>query len=192
MTLLKPTKTWPQRSRYMTGEICHGREGCTYGTGIVLSGRRATSPCGRLWNEYGDSLFQAFLKANPGVMFRDGFLRCIQEILPYHRCNTRFHRSLKGRPIDHAQLCRLPDGNRFIISQPYCDDGLCEACLSNVAQWQRALPGLAWVAAGKHRSWYFPTNANLLFLGQQDVLDLLNLDYPLPKHQQPDGCVRWQ
>ena len=188
---LNPTRTWPQTSRWLSQSICSGQEGCRYEPGDLPAGRRIRGGCEQMWRGHSAELFRAFMEANPGVMFRDHSFRCVKEIEPHHRCYTREHHQLHGRPIDHAQLCRLPDGSRFIISQTYCGDQLCPECLDNIATWQAELPHLRWVTAGRERSWYFPNNANLLLLGPQETLDSLHLNYAVPTESRPDGCVRY-
>ena len=190
--LLKPTRTWPQTSTWLSTSICGGRENCQYEPRETPIKRLLKSGCDQIWQKHSTEVFQAFLNANPDVMFRDNYLGCVNEIEPYHRCNTRDHRALRGWPIAHAQICRLPDGRRFIISQPYCGDQLCRKCLHNIAWWQTQIPHLRWVTAGRERSWYFPNNANLLLLGPQETLDSLRLDYPVPTESRPEGCVRYQ
>ena len=106
--------------------------------------------------------------------------------------NAGLRRRMHSRPIDHAQLCRLPDGSRFIISQPYCEDELCQTCLENIAAWKDEIPALEWKSAGKERSWYFPGSAVLLVLGDQSAISQLDLDYPVPEETKPTGCKRYK
>ena len=145
-----------------------------------------------MWDRHSKALFEAFMKANPEVMFRDESLGCAGEIQPHHRCHTRTHKPLRGRPLDHAQLCRLPDGRRFIISQPYNDTALSADNLKNIDRWKKQIPGLAWKDIGQKYSWYFPGNAYLIFIGEQDTLSALTLDYPVPTETNPTGCQRWK
>ena len=189
---LTPTKTWPQNSRWLAKGICGGQDDCEYEPKSNEIPRYQRSGCNRAWDTHSQALFEAFMKANPNVMFRDESLGCAGEIKPYHRCFTRKHRAMHGQPLDHAQLCRLPDGRKFIISQPYCDDRLCRSCLEQIALWQKEIPDLAWKDAGKEYSWYFPNQVNLLLLGTQETLDALILDYPAPTDTRPTGCQRWK
>lgn len=188
---IRPTRTWPQSSNWLPQSICGGREGCQYEPKMPVALRTMRSGCDQAWGEHSQALFTAFMDANPEVMFRDRSLSCVGEIQPYHRCYTRNHRALREQPIDHAQLCRLPDGSKFIVSQPYCGDNLCGECLDNIGSWQKEMPHLRWVVAGRERSWYFPNNANLLFLGARETLDSLTLDYPVPAESTPHGCERY-
>ena len=189
--VLKPSRTWPQASRWLAQSICDGQEYCRHEAHGLPIRSTAKVSCDRLWKKHSTNLFEAFLDANPGTMFRDRYLGCVAEIQPYHRCHTQGHRPMHSAPIDHAQLCRLPDGSRFIITQPYCGDQLCGRCLENIATWQGELPDLRWASAGRERSWYFPNNANLIVLGTQATLDSLNLDYTVPTENLPSGCVRY-
>lgn len=188
---IKPTRTWPQISLWLAQSICDGRENCRHEANGVPVGPAVTSSCDPLWQKHSNDLFEAFLNANPSTMFRDQYLGCVAEIEPYHRCRKQGHRPMSGGPIDHAQLCRLPDGSRFIISQPYCCDELCKQCLADIATWQDEIPNLRWVSAGRERSWYFPNNANLIVLGTQETLNSLNLDYAVPVESSPTSCARY-
>ena len=190
--LLAPTKTWPQSSRWLAQGICGGEDDCEYEPKSDEIPRYQRSGCNRAWDKHSNALFEAFMKANPDVMFRDRSLDCAGEIKPYHRCPTRAHKSLYEHPLDHAQLCRLPDGMKFIISQPYCGNELCRNCLEQIAKWQKDIPDLAWKCAGKELSWYFPGQTNLLLLGTQETLDALKLDYPVPTETRPTGCVNYK
>ena len=190
---LTPTRTWPQETRWLaSSSICRGSENCQYEPRWEERHRWRQTGCTKAWKIYSEALFQAFMNSNPSTMFRDKNLGCVKELLPNHRCYTGEHRAMYGGPIDHAQLCRLPDGRRFIISQPYYDDGLSQSCLEQISGWQAEMPDLTWIAASKERSWYFPRNANLLVLGTQDTLDSLVLDYQAPTDSQPTGCIRFQ
>ena len=188
---MKPTLTWPQTSRWLAATICPGREACQY---EPISHRRGEAPrsnCRLQWRTHGQEVFNAFMTANPDIMFHDKSLSCIGEIRTHHRCNTRQHQVIYKLPLDHAQLCRLTDGRQFIISQPYYPDELPDHCLKTLRIWQQDLPELAWKVAGQARSWYFPSESNLIFLGPQETLDSLKLDYEAPTGSQPTGCVRF-
>ncbi len=189
--LLKPTPAWPQASRWLSQSICDGQEKCQHEPNGLPIRQETTGGCDRLWRKHSKDLFEAFLNANPGTMFRDRYFGCVAEIEPYHRCFKQGHHRMHSAPIDHAQLCRLPDGSRFIITQPYCGDQLCARCLPNIATWQNEITDLRWVSAGRERSWYFPNNANLILMGTQETLDSLNLDYTVPAENSPRGCVRY-
>ena len=188
----KPTKAWPQTTSWLTRSICLGSADCQYEPKQTERIRRTKSGCNQMWRKHSEALFQAFMDANPGVMFRDRGLDCVNEVEPNHRCYRRGHRHLNGPPIDHAELCRLPNGSRFIISQPYCHEKLCQRCLTQMQQWQVEMPNLCWTSGKSQRSWYFPNNANLLLLGTQETLDSINLGYPIPTETQPTGCGRFQ
>lgn len=188
--ILRPTTTWPQTTRWLCQSICRGGD-CTYEPKGNHENRLVKSGCDLMWRKHSEDLFKAFMDANPDVMFRNHDLNCVKEIEPNHHCHTKNHRAMRGWPIDHAQLCRLTDGNRFIISQTYCEDQLCKNCLDNVATWQKEMPNLEWKPAGKERAWYFPNNANLLLIGTQETIDSLNIDYPIPIESRPDGCLRY-
>ena len=190
---LAPTKTWPQNSRWLPQSICGGEDGCEYEPKRDESPRRyQRSGCNLAWQKHSNALFEAFMTANPEIMFRDRDLGCVAEVNPQHRCYTKSHKSLHGDPIDHAQLCRMPNGMRFIISQPYCDDGLSKSSLEQVTKWKSEIPDLTWKDMGKERSWYFPSQANLILLGTQETLGALQLDYPVPTETKPTGCVRFK
>ena len=188
---LTPTRTWPRETRWPAAGICRGGKNCEYEPKREENHHWRQTGCDRAWQIHSEALFEAFMNSNPGTMFRDRGLGCAGEIRPNHRCYTGSHRAMDGGVIDHAQLCRLPDGRRFIISQPYYEDTLSELCLDQISKWQAEMPDLTWVAAGKERSWYFPNNANLLVLGSQNTLDSLKLDYPAPEDTRPTGCVRF-
>ena len=189
---LAPTKTWPQNSRWLVKSICGGTNSCEYEPKGDKIPRYSRSGCDRAWDAHSQALFQAFMKQNPEVMFRDESLGCAGEVQPHHRCFTKNHRKMRGMPLDHAQLCRLPDGRKFIISQPHYTRGLSKQSLEQLAQWRENIPGLTWKDAGKEYSWYFPNQANMLLLGTQDTLDTLILDYPTPTDTIPSGCQRWK
>ena len=188
--ILKPTNTWPQTTQWLCQSICRGGN-CTYEPKEDPQKPLIKSGCDLMWDKHSKDIFKAFIDANPDVMFRDRDLNCVKEIEPNHHCHTKKHHAMRGWPIDHAQLCRLPNGNRFIISQTYCEDQLCKTCLDNVATWQKEMPNLKWKSAGKERAWYFPNNANLILIGMQETLDSLNVDYPIPAESRPDGCLRY-
>ena len=187
---LTPTRTWPQVTRWLSSSICRG-EKCQYEPKSVQARRWTRSGCDVAWSKHSRTLFESFMNSNPGTMFRDMSVGCIKEIEPSHRGHNGSHRAMAGEPIDHAQLCRLPDGQRFIISQPYCRDGLCKSCLDQMSKWQAEMPALTWITAGKERAWYFPNNANLLVLGTRKALDSLKLNYEVPEDTQPVGCIRF-
>ena len=189
---LVPTKTWTQSSRWLVKAICPGEDSCEYEPKGNETPRYRRSGCNRAWDTHSLALFEAFMKANPDVMFRDKSVGCAGEVKPHHRCFTRNHRESRGQPLDHAQLCRLPDGRKFIISQPYHTRGLSPDSLENIDLWKKDIPDLAWKDAGKEYSWYFPNQANLLLLGTQETLDALIFDYPAPTDTRPTGCRRWE
>ena len=189
---LVPTKTWPQTSRWLASSICEGWDSCEYEPKKPNIPRFRRSGCDIAWQKHSNALFEAFMTANPGIMFRDKGLSCVAEINPHHRCYTKSHKSLLGDPIDHAQLCRMPNGMKFIITQPYCDDGLSKSSLERVTKWKSEIPDLTWKDMGKERSWYFPSQANLILLGTRETLDALKLDYPVPTETRPTGCVRYK
>ena len=196
---LKPTRDWPQRTHWLSISICSGEDNCLY----TPEDARDTyfhqgfhqgfyQGCNTFWQRHSRNLFQAFMDANPDVMFRKNYLTCVQQIQPEHRCVHHGDQTLKDRyPIAHADLCRLPDGRRFVIAQPYCDDDLCPICLRNIAGWQIEVPELRWITKGKQRSWHFPGTTNLMFLGAQDTLDSLNLDYAVPIDTRPLKCTKY-
>ena len=125
-------------------------------------------------------------------MYRTYRPRCLLDIQPHHHCETATHQAMYKWPLDNAELCRLPDGRRFLISHTYCDDHLCGPCLQTISKWQKTLPALRWTTAGKDRSWYFPSQRNLLVLAPQDVLNDLCLSYPVPDVHKPVGCVTYK
>ena len=190
-TTLKPTRDWPRDSAQTAGNFCQGEDGCRYEPKRKPTGIPLLSGCNRMWRIHSRELRQAFIAANPEVMFRHQPLRCIWEIQPRHRYTYRTHAHVHDRPIAHAELCRLPDGRKFIISQPFCDDELCPECLVNIAKWQKDMPELRWTTGGRERSWYFPGKSNLLLLGTQDTLSSLDLNYHIPTGNAPKLCVRY-
>ena len=126
---LKPTRDWPRESDFLSSGICQGSEECETHEQNSPVGRISGGGCNRLWRRHSRAVFEAFMTANPEVMFRRKNLQCVAELTPPHRQGSENHRHMGGWPIDHAEICRLPDGSRFIISQTYCKDELCSTCL---------------------------------------------------------------
>ena len=188
---LKPTRDWPKESRFLSSDICRGSEECEAQEQNSPFGRISSGGCNRLWRKHSRAVFEAFIAANPEVMFRRKNLQCVAELTPPHRNGSENHRHMDGWPIDHAEICRLPDGSRFIISQTYCKDELCNTCLEKLEEWQKTIPRLTWTAAGRERSWYFPGSANLIVLADEATLGRLVLDYLVPEETKPTGCRRY-
>ena len=188
---LKPTRTWPREPDRLNSGICQGTDACQYEPVTRRGESTPHSNCRPQWSRHSRNLFNAFTQANPDVMFRNVSPFCIGDVRPHHRCNTKVHHNIYELPLDHTHLCRLPDGHKFIISQPYYPDELTEQCHHTLALWQQEFPELRWKIAGRERSWYFPNNSNLLFFGAQHTLDSLVLDYQVPTDSQPTGCVRF-
>ena len=194
MPLLKPSARWPQMSGYLAGSICGGDANCGYEPKRTPEAPRVNSGCNRIWRTYSRSLFDAFMAANPEVQFGPK-AECLQKLRqPQHRCyGKRGANCIKrGGPLDHDQMCRFPDNQRFIISQPYCGDDLCEYDLKKIREWQKKDPEITWRIAGATRSWYFPTHSNLLIVGHEKTIDRLALNYPVPNVDEPTNCVRWR
>ena len=192
-TPFKPTRDWPLTSERTVRTHCDGKDECLYEPKWTDRGTPTAffSGCNRRWRNHSLELVQAFTGTNPSIMFRRRHHPgCIGEIEPTHRCRTKLHTRLRGWPLAHGELCRLPDGRKFIISHPYCNNQLCGECLDNIAAWQREIPDLQWAAAGKERSWCSPGRSNLLLIGAAAVLETINLDYQVPDEHRPDGCVR--
>ena len=195
--LLRPTGQWSTTiSQHTRINICKGRPECQHsGDRIPPTTRHGVhSECDNRWHTYGKSLVDAFIKSNPEVQFGPTS-KCLKQLTSStHRCNsvTSEGCSPRARPLDHDRMCRFPDGERFIISHPYCGDDLCENCLDTVREWHTVDPEITWRTAGASRSWYFPNNSNLLIIGHQQTTDRLALDYPIPDTNQPTGCVQWR
>ena len=187
--VIKPTPAWTQTTNWKTSSFCNGSASCQYEPKTEPLSTEPTSGCNRRWQKHSQALFQAFMNANPTVMFHQGYVICVKEIEHNHRCNTRQHDPVIEQPIDHAEICRLPDGSRFIISQPYYRAELCNA---GMAIFQEVLPDLRCVVAGSKRSWYIPNTTNLLLLGTQETLDSLNFNYPTPDETQPTRCTKFR
>ena len=200
---LKPTGQWNRATAQTTGPICRGQPECQYSGNSGNSGnleitktRRKGyhSECDNRWHAYSLNLLKAFMGANPEVQFGPTTPECLRQLTPAgHRCTGTgpWECSPRALPLDHDQLCRFPDGERFIISQTYCNDELCPSCLDNIGEWQIQDPQIAWQTAGKSRSWYSPGRSNLLLIGHRPTIERLKLDYPLPDAQPPTGCIRW-
>ena len=187
--LLKPTRDWPQESQYPSSGFCRGKEECQPPPGRIMNFRG----CSKFWREYSEDIFQAFMNANPTVMFRRNRpLKSVMEIDPKYRCQKWDHFSSSQHPMDHTDLCRLPDGRRFIISQPYCTYPECPLCAESIAERQTEIPNLTCIRAGTERSWYYPASSNLMVIGTPDVLETLILDYPAPTGRIPLGCVDYR
>ena len=193
---LNPTARWSKLSNYTPGSICRGQRDCKYAPktgGATIRGRSLVSGCDNRWKTYANSLFEAFMASNPEVQFGPK-AHCLRQIRqPKHRCYGGGGANCikRGWPLDHDQMCRLPDGQQFIISQPYCGDNLCKVCVENVQSWQNADREIIWRTGGTSRSWYYPTHSNLLVVGYKQTIDNLKLDYTLPHADAPIGCVCW-
>lgn len=132
------------------------------------------------------------MKANPEVMFRKVRLHCLMDIEPRHRCYTRNHVRVIQHPLEHAQVCRLPDKSKFVIAQPKCTDEPCGACDDAVAEWRAIYPDIELRKEGSERSWHHPSSTKLAVIGNQDTLAKMRLDYPVPVRNAPVNCVMYK
>ena len=187
---LQASNNWKMTTSNIATHTCEGSYRCKHKLEDIPLANPAQQGCGPIWEKHSQALLKAFTGANPTVMFRTAPLKCVGEIEPYHRCPTKIHEAMTGMPLDHAQLCRFPDGQRFIISQPYLDDSECNDMM-RTSIWRAQIPELRWLAIGKKLSWYFPNNTNLMLLGNFETLTALNLQYPTPITGSPTGCVRY-
>ena len=189
---------WNNSSRRVTRHTCDGKPECQYepptSSGHTTLFPRTNSGCQKRWTDYSRSLLQSFIQANPDVQFGP-IPRCVRQIgNPRHNCHKQEDPGCikKKLHIDHHQICRFPDGQRFIISQPYTKPEFEPSPLA-INEWKTMDPDLTWRTADKSRSWYFPARTNILFLGYKRTLDRLVLDYPMPPDAEaPTGCVEWR
>ena len=187
---LRASSNWKMTTSNIAADICEGSYRCEHKLEDIPLANPADQGCGPIWKKHSQALLKAFTDANPTVMFRTAPLKCVGEIQPYHHCPTKIHEAMTGMPLDHAQLCRFTDGQRFIISQPYLDDSECNDMM-RTSIWRAQIPELRWLTIGTKLSWYFPNNTNLMLLGNFETLNTLNLQYPTPITGSPTGCVRY-
>ena len=190
MTLpLHPTKTWPARSHRLSRSICLGKTDCQYEPKLREQRHRGvTAGCNIAWRAYSEAIFKAFQEANPDLQYKNHH-PCILELqASNHRCPSDNCGQIRGRAPDHDELVRFPDNEKAIISHPY-DYG--ENCSNDLEAWKRQIPNIDILIGGSERSWYLPRVSSLIIIGQTQVLERINLDYPLPVIGEPTGCVHW-
>ena len=186
---LKPTPIWPQTAKHMATNVCNGEDGCEYET-KRHSSAPITSGCNLQWRAYSQTVFDVFMEANPDLQFGPRG-DCVKKIKhPRHRCPLKSDCTNRTNLLDHPQIARFPDNERFIISQSYCQDALSEYDLESIQEWQKIDPEITWRLAGSHRSWYFPRQTNLMLIGYQRTLDRLDLDYLIPNNNEPVGLQK--
>ena len=175
---------WHDKAHRLTSHTCDGEADCTYEPKRGLIGGR--SGCDLAWRRYSREVFAAFRTANPGLLYRDDGTPCLMAIKsPSHMCPTKYQRCVTGDypTFDHQELCRFPDGEKMVLSQPYGCDVL--------KDWDAKVRGLAATDAGKDKAWYLPGVANLVLIGREDVLARVRLDYDVPTGTMPTGCRRY-
>ena len=178
---------WNPRTQTIPQGICQGRN-CSYPPAPTAE---HPSGCDIAWRRYAQALAKAFTDANPGIEFRTASPNCIIEVAdPTHVCTMDCRYGLRDHPLDHDELCRLPDGRTFILSHPY-PQGRDNPFTANLEKWRAHVPDLDIRPAGTSRSWYFPNASVLVALGQRSTLDQLNLAYTIPHGDEPFGCARW-
>ena len=179
---------WKDRSNKMSQGVCKG-EMCRNGTPEDASDR---GRCNREWRRHSEAVFEAFRQANPGLTYLDT-ASCVLDVgtLP-HDCSGSSHRPIRGRAFDHDELCRLEGGGHIIISHPYQRPGETQNRFDeDLPEWQAFIPDIHVLALEPQRSWYFPSHSSLVIVGRREMLDRLNLDYPVPTDTEPTGCLRW-
>ena len=190
MTLpLHPTKTWPSQSHRLSSSICQGEEDCEYEPKVRQRRPRATNAgCNIAWSAYSETLFKAFQEANPDLQYKEHHPCILEAQSRNHRCPRPNCGRVRGRPLDHDELVRFPDTEKIIISHPYHYG---EDYNDDLAAWKRHVPNIEILIGGSERSWYFPRSSSLVIVGQEQILERIDLDYPLPAIGAPTGCVRW-
>ena len=190
MTLpMRPTRTWPTRSHRLSKSICPGDEDCEYEPKVTGVGARVmSSGCNVVWRTYSEAIFEAFRNANPDLQYKNHHPCVLEAQRTGHRCPGRNCGGGRGTPLDHDELVRFPDNEKIIISHPYPNGGHYG---DTSDAWGQHVPGLELRIGGIERSWYFPQASSLVIVGQQRVLERVNLDYPLLLGNEPSGCVRW-
>ena len=148
------------------------------------------SGCDVAWMAYSEAIFEAFREANPYLLYKNHHPCVLEAQQRRHLCPNRSCQGTRGGPLDHDELCRFPDNEKIIISHPYTD-GEHDEFSRDLEEWNEKLPGLAILTSGAERSWYFPRHSTLVIVGQQAVLQRINLNYPLPTGAEPTGCDRW-
>ena len=190
MTLpLHPTKTWPSHSHRLSRSICLGETDCQYEPKLrEQRSRGVTAGCNIAWSAYSETHFKAFQEANPDLQYKDHHPCILEAQSRNHRCPRPNCGRVRGRPLDHDELVRFPDNEKIIISHPYPGGEDHEQVLES---WRRHKPEITMVIGGTERSWYFPGASSLVIVGQQQILERINLEYELPEGAEPSGCVRW-
>ena len=185
---LHPTKTWPRRSHRLAASICGGSADCQYEPKVMGNSRRVlSSGCNVAWRTYSEAVFDAFQQANPDLHYKDHRACVLEAQARNHRCPRPNCTRIRGEALDHDELVRYPDNEKLIISHPYPSEANYERDLT---EWKNHLPEISLINAGIERSWYFPHASSLIIVGQEDVLERVNLDYELPLELAPTGCIR--
>lgn len=131
-------------------------------------------------------LWHSFVQANqhirfakPGRTFRLQWLSHAHRVRqpkddhPYdHNWDVRCYVPDQKHPPKELRPSQKPT-NRFLITHPYGHIGM--DALSE--------DGVSWRDGGKDRSWYYPGNSHLILLGIAEVIEQINLDYPLPERE---------
>ena len=190
MQRLKPSAAWPATSHRLSLGICRGGE-CEYGT---TGSSRYSSGCDDAWRKHSQAIFDAFREANPEVQYRD-HSACVMEVQQKrHSCPQKNHQTVRGALMDHDEICRFPDGEKFIISHPYLsrEGPHADRYTQALQELQAETPGVTATNAGPERSWYFPGHSSLVLIGMPAALDRVQLDFHMPTRTEPAGCVRWR
>lgn len=186
---LHPTKTWPSRSHRLAQSICEGSDECQYEPKVVGNNRRVlSSGCNVAWRTYSEAVFDAFQQANPDLHYKNHHPCVLEAQERNHRCPRPNCNRVRGGALDHDELVRYPDNEKLIISHPYPVEHNYEYDLT---EWRKHLPEIGLINGRTERSWYFPQASSLIIIGQEHVLDRVNMDYELPLDLAPTGCIRW-
>ena len=127
-------------------------------------------------------------RANPDLHYNNHRACVVEARERNHRCPRPNCKGVRGVALDHDELIRYPDNEKLIIFHPYPSEANYERDLT---EWKDHLPEIGRINTGIGRSWYFPHKSSLIIIGQEDVLERVNLDYELPLELAPTGYIRW-